>query len=103
MGSTLFYILYAICVLTHRFYLRYITYSMYLFFVADGDVMSDFNSEVKEKGYSGQYLRKIKWETFKKSGVSQFSYFLSSTINPFIFGGLYLTIIYVCYGMVFGF
>ena len=101
METTILYVVYAICILLHRFYMRYITYSLFLFFSADASVMRDFNREVKNKGYSGHSLRVAQWEYFKKSGDSQFSYLLGSLINPFIFGMVYLIFFYVIYELIF--
>lgn len=98
------YVVYAICILFHRFYMRYVTYSLYLFFSASGAGMAGFyeNINVKDRGYSGHRLRVAKWEHFKGSDDSQFSYLLWTSINPFIYGLLYLAFFYGIYIMIFG-
>ena len=96
-------VVYTICILLHRLYMRYVTFSLYLFFSASGVVMAGFfeNINVKDRGYSGHRLRVAKWEHFKGSDDSQFSYLLWTLINPFIYGGIYFSFFYGIYIMIF--
>lgn len=96
------YVVYAICILFHRFYMRYVFYSLYLFISASGTAMEVFYTKVKDKGYNGHSLRVAKWDFFKGKDDSQISYLIWTTINPFIFGLLYLALFYGIYIMIFG-
>lgn len=84
---------YSLCVLFHRFYMRYILYSIYLFISANGQILTEFNKNAKNKGYKGHNLRVVQWEHFKKSEDSQFGYLLSTTFNPLFMGFIYFIIL----------
>ena len=102
MGTFVTSVVYVVCVLLHRFYIRYIAYSIKLFFSANGEVLGEFNKSAKDKGYSGHKLRVAQWEYFKKSEDSQWGYLVATTLPPLFMGFLYMWLFFYVFDLIFG-
>lgn len=95
METYIYYGVYAVFVLLHRFYLRYITYYISAHWRFAGKILSQFKSEAKTKGYSGHNLRVALWETYYLSEKSQIAFYFNTTFLPFLYGLAYTSIFYL--------
>lgn len=95
METYIYYVVYAVFVLLHRFYLRYITYYISAHWRFNGKVLSEFKSEAKKNGLKDHNLRVAFWSIYYGSDTSQIAFYFNTTFLPFLYGLAYTSIFYL--------
>jgi hypothetical protein len=91
--------IYVVFVILHRFYLRYVFYFLYQQFAANGQILSETLADIRKQleevdALTGHNVRKALWMLWRKSEGSNVGYFISTTINSFLWPGVWMFMLF---------
>ena len=92
-----------LCILFHRFYMRYVTYYIYCWVNShEGSPEQEFMETSKENGFTGHKFRVALWAGHRRMEGSRGNYLINTTFAPIIYGIIYYIILYYAYTSIFG-